>query len=135
MRSLSVSERCQVVMTAHDLPDPAPEVRIHLQQPLYLYGSILVRAVYSAAERVEPSAQILRQREQLVCQYVVSRRIMVAAAVIAQIVERSLLHEVVPLFGDRHTENDRLRHSCCVHRFYQRREAVGVLRKVEKMQM
>ena len=119
MDAFPVGKRSQVVMTAHQFADPAPEPGVHFQQTLDLRGSVFICAVKTAAERMESLPDLLRGGKKFICQNVIGSRIIIASAVITQIVRRPFFHQIIPFFSHGHAENNRFGNTCCIHGSYQ----------------
>ena len=135
MDAFPIGKRSQVVMTAHQFADPAPEPGVHFQQTLDLRGSVFICAVKTAAERMESLPDLLRGGKKLICQNVIGSRVVIASAVITQIVRRPFFHQIIPFFSHGHAENNRFGNTCCIHGSYQGRKAVRILCEVQKMQV
>ena len=92
-------------------------------------------AVDTATERVVAAAYLVGLRNQVLGKQEVGGRIVIAPAIVGQVVARRLVHVLVPLLGDAHAEDDRLRDATHVLGAGERREPVGLLQEVAVMQV
>lgn len=120
-------------MTAHDFTDALPEFGIQAQKLFDMIGCKAVVAVEAAAEGEETLPYLLRLGQKFFCHEKVGGGIVIAAAVIGQIIGGRFRHGFIPLLGNAHAKNHGLGNASHIHGITKRRKAIGLLQKIRKM--
>ena len=94
---------------------PHQHREIQAQKLLNMVCRKAVIAVKTATEGKEALPYLLRLCQKFFRHEEIRCRIVIAAAIIGQVIRRRLRHGIVPLFGNAHAENHSLGNACHIH--------------------